>query len=232
MALIEVTPAARDQVVGHTVTGVARTRVTARHGDSPMADVITDAMLAATEKAGAVAAFVNSGGVRAGFDPGPITYGQAVTVQPFNNTLVQLDLTGAELKAALEETLGSLPDSAAGLLYPSRGTSYVIDIGKPAGERVMALEVAGHAVQAGTTYRITLPSFIANGGDGHALAKRARGYRYDTGVLDIDAFVDFLKAHDPIDGLLEGRVSMAGERSSAFRRESERSPATAAAGSP
>ena len=202
--------ATRDQVVGHTVTGVARTRVTARHGDSPMADVITDAMLAATEKAGAVAAFVNSGGVRAGFDPGPITYGQAVTVQPFNNTLVQLDLTGAELKAALEETLGSLPASAAGLLYPSRGTSYVIDIGKPAGERVADLEVSGHPVQVGATYRITVSSFIANGGDGHALAKNAKGHRYDTGILDIDAFVDFLKAHDPIDGRLKGRVSIVG----------------------
>jgi 5'-nucleotidase len=202
--------AARDEIVGHTVTGVARTRVTPRHADNPMADVITDAMLAATEKAGSVAAFVNSGGVRAGLDPGPITYGQAVTVQPFNNTLVQLDLSGAELKAVLEETLGGMPGNASGLLYPSRGTSYVIDIGKPAGERVEDLEVGGKPVQAGATYRITLPSFIAGGGDSHPLAKNAKGYRYDTGVLDIDAFVDYLKAHDPIDGRLEGRITIVG----------------------
>ena len=202
--------AARDQVVGHTVTGVARTRVTPRHADNPMADVITDAMLAATARAGSVAAFVNSGGVRAGFEPGPITYGDAVTVQPFNNTLVQLDLTGAELKAMLEETLGGLPKSAAGLLYPSRGTSYVIDIAKPAGARVEDLEVGGKPVQPGATYRITLPSFIAGGGDNHPLAKDAKGYRYDTGILDIEAFVDYLKAHDPIDGRLEGRVTVIG----------------------
>ncbi len=202
--------AARDEVVGHTVTGVARTRVTPRHADNPMADVVTDAMLAATEKAGSVAAFINSGGVRAGLEPGPITYGDAVTVQPFNNTLVQLDLTGAELKAMLEETLGGLPENASGLLFPSRGTSYVIDIGRPAGERVEELVVGGQPVGAGATYRITVPSFIAGGGDAHALAKNARGYRYDTGILDIEAFVDFLKAHDPINGHLEGRVSIVG----------------------
>ena len=202
--------AARDQVVGHTLTGVARTRVTPRHADSPMADVITDAMLAATAKAGSVAAFVNAGGVRAGLDPGPITYGQAVTVQPFNNTLVQLDLTGAELKAVLEETLGGMPGNASGLLYPSRGTSYVIDVAKPVGERVEDLEVGGKPVQAGVTYRITLPSFVAGGGDAHPLAKNAKGYRYDTGILDIDAFVDYLKAHDPIDGRFAGRVSIVG----------------------
>lgn len=209
--------AARDTVVGHTVTGVARTRVTPRHADNPMADVITDAMLAATQKAGSVAAFVNSGGVRAALDPGPITYGQAVTVQPFNNTLVQLDLTGAELKAMLEETLGGLPKSAAGLLYPSGGTSYVIDIRKPAGDRIARLEVGGKPLQAGATYRITVPSFIAAGGDGHALAKSASGYRYDTGILDVDALVDYLKAHDPIDGRLAGRVTIVGAPAAAGR---------------
>ena len=202
--------AARDEVVGHSAKRVPTTRITPRHAENPMANVITDSMLAATERAGSVAAFVNTGGVRAGFDPGPITYGQAVTVQPFNNTLVQLDLTGAELKAVLEETLGGLPQSASGLLLPSHGTSYVIDVRKPAGQRVVELNVAGKPVQAGATYRIALPSFIAGGGDGHVLAKEAKGYRYDTGVLDIDAFVGFLKAHDPIEGRLEGRVTIIG----------------------
>jgi 5'-nucleotidase len=202
--------AVRDQVVGHSEKGIATTRVTARHAENPMANVITDSILAATAKAGSVAAFVNPGGVRAGIEPGPITYGQAVTVQPFNNTLVQFDLTGAELKAVLEEELGKLPESASGLLYPSRGTSFVIDIGKAPGQRIVDLKVGGEPVEAGKVYRITVPSFIAVGGDAHVLLKTAKGYRYDTGILDIDAFVDFLKAHDPIDGRLEGRVTIVG----------------------
>jgi len=200
----------RDQIVGHSEKGIATTRVTPRHAENPMANVITDAMLAATEKAGSVAAFVNAGGVRAGIEPGPITYGEAVTVQPFNNTLIQLDLDGAELKSILEETLGGLPENAAGLLYPSRGTSYVIGVRRPAGDRIVDLRVGGAPLQAARTYRVTVPSFVAAGGDNHPLAKGARGYRYDTGILDIDAFVDFLKAHDPIDGHLEGRVGILG----------------------
>jgi 5'-nucleotidase len=200
----------RDQVVGHSERGVAITRVTARHAENPMANVISDAMLAATERARSVAAFINAGGVRAGLEPGPVIYGQAVTVQPFNNTLVQLDLTGAELKEVLEETLGGLPASAAGLLYPSHGTSYGIDLGKPAGRRVVSLKVAGEPAQDGKVYRVTVPSFIAGGGDAHAVLKSSRRYRYDTGILDIDAFVEFLKAHDPINGRLEGRVEILG----------------------
>ena len=203
--------ALRDQVVAHAPKGIATTRATLRHAENPMANVIADAMLAATAKGGSVAAFVNAGGVRAGFEPGPITYGQAVAVQPFNNTLVQLDLTGGELRAILEEALGNWPESGAGLLCPSRGTSYVIDLDRPAGSRAVDLVVAGEPVREGTSYRVTLPSFVAGGGDNHPLAKLARGTRYDTGILDIDAFVEFLKAHDPIAGDLEGRVTLTGQ---------------------
>jgi 5'-nucleotidase len=201
----------RDQVVAHAPKGIATTRVTLRHAENPMANVIADAMLAATAKGGSVAAFVNAGGVRAGIEPGPITYGQAVAVQPFNNTLVQLDLTGGELKAILEEALGNWPESGAGLLCPSRGTSYAIDLDRPAGSRTVDLVVAGEPVREGASYRVTLPSFVAGGGDNHPLAKLARGTRYDTGILDIDAFVEFLKAHDPIAGDLEGRVTLTGQ---------------------
>jgi len=202
--------ATRDRVVGHSERGIAKTRVTPRHAESPMANVVADAMLAATAQGGSVAAFVNIGGVRAGIEPGPITYGQAVTVQPFANTLVQLDLSGSELASVLEETLGSLPESSAGLLCPSHGTSYVIDLGKPPGQRVTQLMVAGKPVESEQVYRITVPSFLAAGGDGHAKLAQANRRRYDTGTLDIDAFVAYLQAHDPTDGTLEGRVTVVG----------------------
>jgi 5'-nucleotidase len=202
--------AARDQVVGHAAAALVSTRVTARHAENPMGNIITDAMLAATEKAGAVAAFINSGGIRASLDTGPITYGQAVMVQPFNNTLVLLDFTGAELKAVLDETLSAMPDSTAGLLYPSRGTSYTIDVSRPPGDRVVDLKVGGAPMEPNKIYRVTLPSFIAVGGDRHVLVKDSQRFRYDTGNLDIDAFVSYLKANDPISGQLEGRVTVVG----------------------
>jgi 5'-nucleotidase / UDP-sugar diphosphatase len=202
--------ALRDQVVCHSEKGVATTRPTVRHAESPMANVIADAMLAATAGAGSVTAFINAGGVRAGLEPGPITYGMAAAVQPFSNTLVQIDLSGAELKAILEETLGELPASGAGMLSPSRGTSYLIDVRRPAGERVVDLKVGGAPARHDSLYRVTLPSFVAAGGDGHPLVKAATGRRYDTGIIDIDAFVEFLKANDPISGRLEGRVQIVG----------------------
>ncbi len=199
----------RDQVVGECAEAIPATRITARHAESPMGNLIADATLEATVKAGSVAAFVNAGGVRAGFEPGPVTYGHALAVQPFSNTLVQVELTGAELKAALEQPLGRVPAEADGLLHPSRGTTYRVDPSRPPGERVLDLHVAGTPANPLATYRITVPSFIASGGNGHTVIAGAGGFRYDTGIIDVDALVSYLAAHTPVGGRLEGRVTLA-----------------------
>jgi len=170
--------------------------------ENTMANVITDAMLDATAKQGSVAAFMNAGGVRAALEPGTITYGQAISVQPFNNTLVVLDLTGEELLKALEHGAGG-----GGMLHPSRGSSYVLDRSKPPGGRVSEVVIAGKPLDRSATYRVTLNSFTAAGGDGHEVLKSAKGYRYDTGMLDIDALVDYIKSHSPLSRAPEGRIT-------------------------
>ncbi|HWA83700.1 MAG TPA: 5'-nucleotidase, partial [Fimbriimonadaceae bacterium] len=178
--------------------------------ESPMANVIADAMLAATAKSGSVAAFVNSGGVRSALEAGPITYGEAISVQPFNNTLTVMDLTGAELKAALEEGVPDR-DKTGGLLNPSHGTSYKIDFAQPAGSHISDVMVAGAPLDPAKTYRVTFLNFTANGGDAHVVLKNSTGKRTDTGLLDIDALVDYLKGHSPVNSTIEGRVVEAGQ---------------------
>lgn len=199
----------RDAVIGQAAAAIPATRITSQHAESPMGNLVADAMLAATARAGSVAAFINQGGVRASFEAGPLTYGQALTVQPFSNTLVQVELTGAQLRSALEQPLGQFPAEADGLLHPSRGTSYRIDPSRPPGQRVVGLEVAGQPVDPSAIYRITVPSFIAGGGNGHTVIARAGGYRYDTGTLDVDALVQFIREHTPVAHALEGRVTVA-----------------------
>ncbi len=160
-------------------------------GDSVMSDVVADAMQAKTAPMGSVAAFVNKGGVRSALDAGPINYGQAITVAPFGNTLVLLDLTGAELKAALVQGVGS--NDQGGQLTPSVGTSYTIK-----GNDIQ-VTIAGQPLDPTKTYRVTFYNFTANGGDSHFVLRDAKGRRVDTGLLDIDALVDYLKAHSPLD---------------------------------
>jgi len=166
--------------------------------DSLMADIVADAMQAKTAPLGSVASFINKGGVRAAIEAGKITYGQAVSVMPFNNTFTLLDLTGAELKAALLEGVNS--NGQGGLLIPSDGTSYRVVGGD------IQVTIAGQPIDPAKTYRITLLGFTASGGDSHFILRDAKGRRVDTGLTDIDAFVDYLKAHSPLDPKPAGRV--------------------------
>lgn len=169
---------------------------------SAMGDVIADAMLAKATKFGAVAAFVNSGGVRGGFDSGKITYGMATSVQPFRNTLVILDLTGKELLDSLE--IGMV---GGGKLLPSEGTSYEIDRSQPAGSRIQHVVIGGQPLDLTKTYSIGFANFTANGGDNHTVLKAAKGKRVDTGLVDIDGFVDFIKAHNPLTVSKQRRIT-------------------------
>ena len=84
----------------------------AQRRESPLGDVIADAQLAYTQAPGAQIALMNPGGIRAsltfanspgGEAPGQVTYGEAFTVQPFNNLVVTQTFTGAQIKDVLEQ---------------------------------------------------------------------------------------------------------------------------------
>ncbi|MBL8065307.1 MAG: 5'-nucleotidase C-terminal domain-containing protein, partial [Chthonomonadaceae bacterium] len=156
-----------------------------------LADIITDAMLDATKAMGSTVALMNSGGIRSALNAGVISYGDAISVQPFNNTLVVLDLTGAEL----EETLSS------GVLFVSQGSSFRLSNGK-----ATEILISGQKLEPSKTYRCTFNSFVANGGDGLTVVKNATGKRTDTGLLDIDALIEYLKKNSPLKKKAEGRI--------------------------
>jgi 5'-nucleotidase len=150
--------------------------------------IIADAMVAATSPQNVVAALMNTGGVRASLEAGDITYGMAISVQPFNDTLVVMDLTGEQLKDALEVRQ----------VWTSAALRYTFDAAKPQGTRVSGLTLAGKPIDPATTYRIAVNDFMAGGGDGFLTLKNSTGRRDKTGILDIDAFTGYLAAHSPL----------------------------------
>ncbi len=194
------------EVVGATPDGLSRTQEVlfpGALGESALGNVIADAQLAATDdEAGAVAAFMNPGGVRADLDAGDVTYEEAFTVQPFANNLVTLDLTGAQLACLLEQQF-----QVGRTLYPSATVSYVVDPGGTSavpgadpctGTRVVdgSLELGGVPVVAGETYRVTVNNFLAGGGDGFSVLTGATGAV--TGPIDLDAFTAYLDERSPV----------------------------------
>lgn len=192
------------KVVGESPTGFANDG--ARMKETPMGNVIADAMLAMTKNQGAQLALMNAGGIRSAIEPGLITFEAAISVQPFTNTLVLLDLTGAELMAAFDFGLGETGEGSGGFLHTSKGVKVVFEPKKPAGSRVASIEIGGKKVLATDTVRVVTNSFLAGGGDGHVELKNATGKRLDTGYIDVDALVDYLLSHKPMTQSVEGRL--------------------------
>jgi 5'-nucleotidase len=184
-------------------------RRTSSAGESTLGDVIADAFLAASSDSSygakpAQIAFTNPGGVRADLDSGnQITFGQLYAVQPFGNNLVTMDVTGAQLHRLLEQQWEG--KSAGGRVLPvSAGFTYSWDAGMPAGaapgtgQRVVpgSMKLHGVPIDAATTYRITVNSFMASGGDNFSVLNH--GTHVQQGISDIDASSAYFKSRDTV----------------------------------
>jgi 5'-nucleotidase len=167
--------------------------------ESVVANLVADAQLAWTRPAargGAELAFINGGGVRRGIVPGPggaVTFGQVFDVQPFGNTIVVKRLSGAELKALLEQQFVERPDGTVGMpapLIPSNNVRFAFDRSRPAGQRILSVSVNGRTVRPERSYRVTVNNFLASGGDGYSVLKD-KPTLFDAGP-DIDALEAYL----------------------------------------
>ena len=167
--------------------------------DSSAGRLIADAQWQATrapERGGAEFALMNPGGVRsdlrcASAPPCTITYGEAFTMQPFGNSLVVMTLTGAEIRQILEDQQRE-GRRGPSFLIPSSSLTYRWVAGAPYGQRVQDLRIGGQPLDVVRNYRLTVNSFMADGGDG--VTGLSAGRNRLGGALDIEALADFLAA--------------------------------------
>jgi 5'-nucleotidase len=177
----------------------ALSRHEAPSGESPLGDAIADAAVAATRAQGVQIGFMNPGGIRKDLEAGEggvVTFGQAQAVLPFGNTLVVMDLTGAQLRAVLEQQWDRPASAGAAILAVSGSLAYDWDGTQPPGLRVVpgTVKVDGVPLADDKVYRVVANNFLAGGGDNFpAFAQGAR--HADTGVRDLDALVAYLQKH-------------------------------------
>jgi 5'-nucleotidase len=192
-----------NQVIGATTAPITRTANAA--GESALGDVIADAQLWATTPAalgGAQLAFMNAGGIRADLPGGDITYGQAFSVQPFGNSLVTMTLTGAQIDALLEQQF----TGGIGILQPSHTITYDRLTTAGADGRVTNIMIGGAPMVPGTAYRVTVNSFLADGGDNYTVLRD--GTNRLGGDVDLDALVKYFEANSPVAPGPQDRINL------------------------
>ena len=176
-----------------------------RGGESTVGNLVADAMRAAV---GADVAFQNSGGLRADLAEGVVTRGSIYEVMPFDNTIVTLELTGAEVMRALEDGLRS------GRVTQVSGLRYAFDTRRPVMNRVTTLQAAdGAAFDTVRVWKVAVNNFMAGGGDDSSTLSRGRN-KQDTQVLVRDALERLVRERSAggaaLDYRPEGRITRVG----------------------
>jgi 5'-nucleotidase len=203
-----------NQVIGTITTDILRAGNTA--GESALGDIIADAQLAATSPVGfgeADVAFMNPGGIRDDFDfvssgpeaDGEVTFGEAFTVQPFGNSLVTMTLTGAQIDTLLEQQW--VGQTSPRILQVSEGFTYTWDAAAPDGSKVdpSSIMIGGVPIDLGADYRVTVNSFLSDGGDNFTVL--VDGTNRLGGDLDLQALVDYFAANSPVAPGLQDRIT-------------------------
>jgi 5'-nucleotidase len=191
------------RVIGQVTADITRTASPA--GEQPLGDLIADAQLAdpstVTNGETPVIAFMNPGGIRAdltfanspyGEAPGDVTFDEAFTIQPFNNYLVSMTLTGQDIYDLLTQQVTGLNAGGHKILQVSHGFHYTIT---PTGPVDGSVTLDGTPIDKAASYRIVTNNFLQGGGDGFPSFTKGTGVYY--GGLDIDAFASYLSAHSP-----------------------------------
>ncbi|MEU9255170.1 bifunctional metallophosphatase/5'-nucleotidase [Streptomyces sp. NPDC048270] len=181
--------------------------------EKPLGDLIADAQLEAlapADKGGAQLALMNPGGIRADLaykasgdeGDGVVTYGESYTVQPFNNMMNIVDLTGAQLITALQQQVsGPVNGANPKILQVSKGFAYTLDLTKSGADRIVvdSVKLNGAAIDPAKTYRVAMNEFLAGGGDGFTVLKEHKNKL--VGAPDLDCFNAYLgksTAQNPI----------------------------------
>ena len=203
----ELTNAVRNRPINTLTNGAVRNPV-APYGDSTLGNLITDAQLAYAKKRGvADVAMINSGGIRADLtvEPGkPVTMGDLFAIQPFNNELVVMTLTGAQLR---DVVLRQLPRTTAPRRFAqvSNNFRFVWSQAVDGSSTLNSLTLDGQPLVDTKDYRVVVNNFMAEGGDDFSVFRQGRD-KVNLGV-DIDALVEWV-AENPkgVEQIQPGRI--------------------------
>lgn len=179
---------------------------------SDVTQVVAEAFLAGSLRADV--SIQNAGGVRVALPARQISFNDALTVLPFSNVLVELNMTGAQIQAVLEDALANHLDNggSTGSHPYAAGLRWDLDMSQARGARISNLEVRHRAtgqwgaIDSARSYTVVTNDFIASGQDGYAtFGTLFRAGQYvNTYLLYSQTFVDYIKAKGTI-----GRVMRA-----------------------
>jgi 2',3'-cyclic-nucleotide 2'-phosphodiesterase (5'-nucleotidase family) len=193
--------------IGTAETALDSRRASVRSGETAIGNLIADAMREAVD---ADVAITNGGGIRADreYPAGHrLTRGDIFAELPFGNRTVKLSLTGAQIRAALENGLSQV-ESSGGRFPQISGMTVEADVSQPAGSRVKSVTIGGEPLDDGRTYTLATNDFMANGGDGYVVFREAEQLIDPSdATLMASQVIDYVAGRGTVAPRVEGRLT-------------------------
>lgn len=183
------------EVIGTATAAIDGSREVCRVEECTMGNLVADAMLDRVADQGVTIAIQNGGGLRASIDAGDITMGEVLTVLPFSNTLATVEISGADVKDALENGVSDI-ENGAGRFPQVAGLKYSYTLAKPVGGRISDVMVKGDGdswkpIDDEATYKIVTNNYMRGGGDGYGTFAEGEN-PYDFGPPLEQVLADFI----------------------------------------
>ncbi|MDH3493452.1 MAG: 5'-nucleotidase C-terminal domain-containing protein [Acidobacteriota bacterium] len=161
--------------VGETAVTLDALSLSNRQKETNIGNFIADSYRSAAE---ADIGFVNGGSIRADliYNPGVLTKRDVISILPFNNPIVKIEITGAVLREVLEHGVArSAEDNEPGRFPQVSGMSFKFDASRPAGSRVTEILVGGNPVDKSNSYTLATSDFlVTRGGDGYTMFAKGK----------------------------------------------------------
>lgn len=217
--------------IGVSEAAIDGSREVCRVKECSMGNLVADALLDRVKDQGITIAIQNGGGLRASIDAGPVTMGEVLTVLPFQNSIATFQIKGADLQAALENGASQI-EEGAGRFVQASGLKYTFDRSKPAGSRIVSVEVKEGdnfvKLDPEKTYGVVTNNYTRTGGDGFKTFATNAINPYDFGPSLEDAVAAYIGAHSPYKPYTDGRIVDATPADYVAPPKQPAAPATAA----
>ena len=189
------------QVIGQAATDITGEQNSS--GESALGNLIADAQRSAFT---ADFAFTNPGGIRNDIHAGAVTWGALYDVQPFNNYLVKMNLTGRQIYDLLNQQWQQESDESHPRMLQISGLAYTWDSTLPAGSRIVKIFRNGIPIDPAAEYAVVVNSFLAGGGDSFNVL--TNGTSRAAGPVDLNALIAYiLKLPQPFSAQINGRIT-------------------------
>jgi 2',3'-cyclic-nucleotide 2'-phosphodiesterase (5'-nucleotidase family) len=194
------------------VSAVELDQTTCQQKECLLGDFMADAMYAYRADAGEDVDFaiINAGGIRATIDEGDITRGEVLTSFPFGNSIVELAISGADLRAVLEGIVSGVSQTngreVTSFLQISSSLRIQYDAARPAGSQLVSATINNATLDDAAEYRYVTLDFIAGGGD-NFFEPRSDFVALDT---QDEVLVQYITKTTPVDIALDGRIEAVG----------------------